>query len=129
MRNIKLTLAYDGTEFHGWQTQPGFRTVQETLQAAIMKITGEAKIRCHASGRTDTGVHARGQVCNFHTDSQIPAQRFTRAINSQLPKDIVIREACEVPISFDANRDARRKRYRYTIHNGPVPDVFSRRYS
>jgi tRNA pseudouridine38-40 synthase len=75
MRNIKLTLAYDGTDFHGWQMQPGFRTVQETLQLGIMKITGEPRIRCNESGRTDTGVHARGQVCNFYTESRLEPHR------------------------------------------------------
>src|SRR5437773_1436664 len=73
MRNLKLILSYDGTDFSGWQTQPGYRTVQETLERAIAKLTGEAKIRVNASGRTDAGVHAVGQVANFYTTTHIPA--------------------------------------------------------
>lgn len=128
MRNIKLTLSYDGTDFSGWQTQPGFRTVQETLEAAIAKLTNEAKVRVNAAGRTDAGVHALGQVVNFRSETQHPAPVFLRGINAHLPADVVIREAAEVPDTFDANRDARRKLYRYVIHDGPVPDPFLRRY-
>jgi tRNA pseudouridine38-40 synthase len=127
MRNLKLTLSYDGTEFSGWQTQPGFRTVQETLEEALGKLTG-APCRANASGRTDTGVHAVGQVVNFFTDSAHPPDVFVRALNAHLPEDVVVREAGEMPQSFDANRDARRKLYRYLIHDGPVPDLFLRRY-
>ena len=75
MRNIKLTLSYDGTDFHGWQTQPGFRTVQETLEDAIADADRRARIRVNASGRTDTGVHAVGQVVNFHSDTKLSAGR------------------------------------------------------
>lgn len=127
MRNIKLTLAYDGTDFRGWQTQPGFRTVQETLEEAIMALTGEA-IRVNASGRTDTGVHAIGQVVNFYTNTRHPPQVLVRAINAHLPPDVAVSEAADVPQAFDANRDARRKLYRYVIHDGPVPNLFLRRY-
>ena len=74
MRNFKLTLSYDGTDFHGWQTQPGCRTVQETLEKALGTLTGEPKIRVNASGRTDAGVHAVGQVVNFHSDTGIAAE-------------------------------------------------------
>src|SRR3984957_17905724 len=116
MRNIRLTLSYDGTNFHGWQTQPDRRTVQQTLQQAIGALTGEAKIRVNASGRTDAGVHAVGQVANFHTTTHIPADALVRAINAHLPDDIVVREAVDVAETFDANRDAVRKLYRYVIH-------------
>jgi tRNA pseudouridine38-40 synthase len=127
MRNIKLTLGYDGTDFSGWQTQPGFRTVQETLEAAIGSLTGE-RIRANASGRTDTGVHAVGQVVNFYSNTGHPPEVLVRAINAHLPPDVVVREAADVPQAFDANRDARRKLYRYVIHDGTVPDLFLRRY-
>ena len=127
MRNLKLILSYDGSDFHGWQTQPGFRTVQETLETALLKLTGE-QVRVNASGRTDTGVHAVGQVVNFHTDTQIGADVLAKAINAHLPEDVSVREAAEVPQSFDANRDAKRKLYRYVIHDGAVPDLFLRRY-
>lgn len=127
MRNIKLTLSYDGTDFFGWQTQPGRRTVQETVEQAIGELTGE-KVRLNASGRTDTGVHAVGQVANFYTNTRHAPAVLVRAINAHLPTDVVVREAADMPQAFDANRDARRKLYRYVIHDGPVPSPFLRRY-
>jgi tRNA pseudouridine38-40 synthase len=127
MRNIKLTLSYDGTDFNGWQTQPGYRTVQETLETAIAALTGE-RARANASGRTDTGVHAVGQVVNFYSNTAHPPEVLVRALNAHLPPDVVVREAEEVPQAFDANRDAKRKLYRYVIYDGPVPDLFLRRY-
>jgi tRNA pseudouridine38-40 synthase len=128
MRNIRLTLSYDGSDFNGWQTQPGFRTVQETLEKAIAALTGEERIRVNASGRTDAGVHAVGQVVNFYSETRLPVGKLVPAINAHLPADLVVREAADVPQSFDANRDAVRKLYRYVIHDGPVPDPFMRRY-
>jgi tRNA pseudouridine38-40 synthase len=128
MRNIRLVLSYDGTDFYGWQTQPARRTMQETLENAIAALTGEPRVRVNASGRTDTGVHAVGQVVNFHTEAKYPPDVLLRAINARLPQDIVIRAADEVPADFDANRHAVRKLYRYLIHDGPVPDLFMRRY-
>ena len=128
MRNIKLTLSYDGTEFFGWQTQPNFRTVQETLEQAIAKLTGEERVRVNASGRTDTGVHAVGQVANFFTANQLAPDVLLRAINAHLPDDLALIAAEEMPEVFDANRDAVRKLYRYVIHDGPVPSPFLRRY-
>src|SRR5262249_15637790 len=119
--------SYDGTDFNGWQTQPGFRTVQETLENAIAALTGE-RVRVNASGRTDTGVHAVGQVVNFVSTTAHSPEVLVRALNAHLPADVVVREAAEVPQAFDANRDARRKLYRYVIHDGPVADVFLRRY-
>jgi tRNA pseudouridine38-40 synthase len=128
MRNIKLVLSYDGTDFKGWQTQPGYRTVQETLEQAIAKLTGEERVRVNASGRTDSGVHALGQVLNFFTATHHPPEVLVRAINAHLPTDVVVREACDVAQAFDASHDAIRKLYRYVIHDGPVPDLFLRRY-
>ena len=127
MRNFRLTLSYDGTDFHGWQVQPGLRTVQQVLEEAIHRLTGE-RLRVNASGRTDTGVHAVGQVVNFRSETKLAADVLVRAINAHLPADVVVREAADVPESFDANRDARRKLYRYIIHDGAVPDLFMRRY-
>jgi tRNA pseudouridine38-40 synthase len=129
MRNVKLILSYDGTDFHGWQTQPGLRTVQETLQDAIAELTGEERVRVNASGRTDTGVHAVGQVVNFHTTSKHPPPVLLRAVNARLPEDLLIRHAEEAAESFDANRDATRKLYRYVLHDGDTPDIFLRRYA
>jgi tRNA pseudouridine38-40 synthase len=128
MRNVRLTLSYDGTDFHGWQTQPGFRTVQEVLEGALAALTREPRVRANASGRTDAGVHAVGQVVNFRTESKLPADVFVRGLNAHLPPDLVVREAADVAGDFDANRDAVRKLYRYVLHDGAVPDLFLRRY-
>ncbi len=128
MRNIKLTISYDGTDFNGWQTQPGYRTVQETLEKAISDLTGEPRVRLNASGRTDACVHAVGQVANFYTTTHHPPDVLLRAVNARLPPDVIIREAADVPQAFDANHDAVRKLYRYVIHDGEVHDVFLRRY-
>src|SRR5437588_2047536 len=84
MRNLKLTLSYDGTDFKGWQVQPGLRTVQETLERAITALIG-AKVHANASGRTDSGVHAVGQVVNFPTTSKLPVDVILRALNDHLP--------------------------------------------
>src|ERR1051326_691072 len=127
MRNLKLTLSYDGTEFYGWQTQPGFRTVQETLGEAYHKVTGE-HVRINVSGRTDAGVHAVAQVVNFHTQSQLDAPILMRAVNAYLPEDVHIHDAADMPEAFDANLDAQRKLYRYVIQDGSHPNLFMRRY-
>jgi len=127
MRNIKFILSYDGSDFHGWQTQPGCRTVQETLENAIAAVTYEEKVRVNASGRTDAGVHALGQVANFYTASTLAPEVLARAVNAHLPPDVIVRQAAEVVQGFDANRDALRKLYRYVIHDGPIPDIFLRR--
>jgi tRNA pseudouridine38-40 synthase len=128
MRNLKLLLSYDGTDFHGWQTQPNGRTVQETLEHALADLTGEERVRLVASGRTDAGVHAVGQVANFLTACQLPPKTLMRGANARLPPDVIVRQADEVPPEFDANRDAVRKLYRYVLHLGEVPDLFLRRY-
>lgn len=128
MRNFKLTLSYDGTDFFGYQTQKGFRTVQETLEAAILKLTGE-KVHANASGRTDTGVHAVGQVVNFKSTTRHAPHVVLRALNAHLPPDVIIKEAEEVPLAFDARRHAVRKMYRYVVHVGRVADIFLRRYA
>jgi tRNA pseudouridine38-40 synthase len=106
MRNLKLTLSYDGTDFYGWQTQPGFRTVQEILEAAIATLTGE-RVHANASGRTDTGVHAVGQVVNFYTASSHATDVFVRALNAHLPPDVVVREGSEMAKTISI-RDSRR---------------------
>lgn len=128
MRNLKLTLSYDGTDFHGWQTQPQHRTVQATLEAAFRALTGEA-VHANASGRTDAGVHAVGQVVNLHTHTGLANEVLVRGLNAHLPEDVVVRDTRDMPADFDANRDARRKLYRYVIQDGSVPDPFLRRYA
>jgi tRNA pseudouridine38-40 synthase len=127
MRNIGLVVSYDGTNYSGFQSQSFRNTIQDKLQEAIGKLTGET-IKVTGSGRTDAGVHARGQVVNFHTASRIPIERWQLALNSRLPDDIVIRQAVELPETFHARKGAVSKTYRYTIHNSRVPDVFRRRY-
>ncbi len=128
MSNFRLTLSYDGTEFHGWQTQPGFRTVQETLEQAIARVTQLPRVRVNASGRTDTGVHAIAQVVNVHLDTTLDASTLRRAINAHLPEDVLVRDCVPAAEGFDANRDAIGKHYRYILHDGDVPDLFQRRY-
>ncbi len=116
MRNIKLTIEYDGTNYLGWQRQPQGPTIQEVLENALEKITEEKTI-IFGSGRTDSGVHALAQVANFKTQSAMTTSRFQKAINSVLPKDIVIKEAREVEIDFHAQFDAKSKVYIYRILN------------
>ncbi|XEC94593.1 tRNA pseudouridine(38-40) synthase TruA [Paenibacillus tarimensis] len=126
-RNICMTVSYDGTNYNGFQSQPIGRTIQGEIEKAIRILTGE-EAKIHGSGRTDAGVHARGQVFHFHTESQIPVERWAIALNSRLPDDIVIRHAAEVPLDFHSRRSAKRKTYRYSIRTGKYPDVFNRRY-
>jgi len=125
-RTIKLTLAYDGTEFAGWQFQPGQRTLQDTLEQTLEKITGQFS-RVFASGRTDAGVHALAQVVSFETESALSAEILQRALNAELPHDMAAAMVEEAPSGFNARRDAKRKRYRYQICDGRVRDVFRRR--
>ena len=129
MRNLKLTLSYDGTDFFGWQTQPDMRTVQQTLEKAIAKLTCQERVHVNASGRTDAGVHAVAQVANVFSPTTIPADKLTGAINAHLPDDVAVLTVEDMPLAFDANRDAVRKLYRYVIHDGPVASPFLRRYA
>ena len=128
MRNLKLVLSYDGTDFSGWQRQPDRRTVQQDLEEAIGRLTG-VESKTEASGRTDAGVHALGQVVHFHTASGHPPEVFVKALNAMLAQDVRVLAAAEVPQSFHATIDARSKVYRYVIDNGPVADPFRLRYS
>ncbi len=128
MRNLKLVLAYDGTDFHGWQRQPDQRSVQQVLEEAIGQLTGVVP-STNASGRTDAGVHALGQVVHFLTPSRHPPEVFVRALNALLPRDVRILSAEEKPQSFHATLDARSKRYRYVIDNGRIADPFQLRYA
>ena len=128
MKNFKFTIRYDGIDFSGWQTQPNGRTVQEVLENAIAAVTG-TRVHANASGRTDAGVHAIGQVVNFRSDTRLDPETLLRAINANLPSDVAVTAAEEASESFDATRDAIRKLYRYVIHDGPVADPFLRRYA
>ena len=127
MRTLKLTIAYDGTAYAGWQFQPDQLTVQEALENAIATVTGQ-RVRVLASGRTDAGVHALGQVVGFRTSSSLPPEVFRRALNANLPDDVAVLDVAAAPDDFHAISHVRRKRYRYVIHDGPVRDVFCRRF-
>jgi tRNA pseudouridine38-40 synthase len=127
MRNIKLTLCYDGADFHGWQRQPGLRTVQGVLEDAIESLT-QVRSSATASGRTDAGVHALGQVAHFFTASEHRPEIFHKALNALLPGDLRVLSVADMPQAFHATLDARSKRYRYVIDNGAVANPFQRRY-
>ncbi len=129
MRNLKLTIRYDGTDFVGWQTQPGMRSVQETLEAAIATITREGRVRANCAGRTDSGVHAHGQVANVFSGTTLEPAKLVKAINSQLPDDMAVLECEVVSQAFCANKGAVAKRYRYVINDTRIPDPFLRRYA
>jgi len=122
VRNIKLTIAYDGSSYHGWQTQPGKRTIQDELNRAISSLTG-CKVTVHGASRTDAGVSALGQVGLIQIDSPIPTSNLAKAITDRLPADIAIAEAVEVPWGFDLISSVKKKLYRYTIHTGQLRPV------
>src|SRR5580704_9490502 len=126
MRNIKITIAYDGTNFHGWQFQPGIPTVQGAINDAARKITQE-RIVVHGASRTDAGVHALGQVAHFKTSSGLSAQELQRALNALLPPAIRIVAAEEVGHEFHARWLAQGKTYRYRIFRGKVLPPFEYR--
>lgn len=128
MRNIKLLVSYDGTEFSGWQRQPDRRTVQQVLEEALGRLTGVVP-PTNASGRTDAGVHALGQVVHFYTTSRHAPEVFVKALNAMLPHDVRVKQAWEMPQSFHATLDAKSKLYRYVIDNGRIADPFQTRYS
>jgi tRNA pseudouridine38-40 synthase len=116
MRNIKLTIEYDGTNYVGWQYQPNGVSVQQVMEEALATILKES-VRINSSGRTDSGVHARGMVASFRTDKLIPLKAFSDGLNSILPTDIAVREAAEMSPDFHPRIDALGKHYRYTILN------------
>ena len=128
MKTIKLTIEYEGTNYCGWQAQVGGNTIQQIVARAIENVTG-GPVKLHGSGRTDAGVHALGQVAHFQSDTTIPAENLVHAINQQLPPDIVIRDARDVPDDFHARYGAKRKTYRYTILQQPTRPVVGRRFA
>ena len=127
MRNIKLTLSYDGTDFHGWQVQPGLPTVQGVLAAVIERLTGE-NILPQGSGRTDAGVHALQQVATFTSQSEIPTANFAKAMNDLLPASVRVLRVEEVAPEFHARKSARAKTYRYRMYRGDICPPFLSRY-
>lgn len=128
MQNIKLTIQYDGSKYHGWQRQLNGISVQQVIEEGILKITQE-KPKLNASGRTDAGVHALSQVANFKTSSSIDPIKIQKGLNSILPKDIVVLSSERVPLDFKSNIQAKRKLYRYYIYNSQIPDAFSYKYA
>jgi tRNA pseudouridine38-40 synthase len=125
---LKLTLAYDGAEFSGWQAQPGQRTVQGELERAWREITGES-VRLAVAGRTDAGVHAWGQVASVESASRLSPEALVLALNAKLPEDVAVRAVEAAGEGFHATRHAKRKLYRYLIVNDPRRPVFLRRFA
>lgn len=128
MRNIKLLIEYDGTDFFGWQKQPWGRTVQGVLEEAITRILGH-QIRLVGSSRTDRGVHALGQVANFKTTSPLPLETMLRAFNAVLPEDVAVKAVEEAPHDFHARFSAKSKVYEYRVLLRPIRSPLERRYS
>lgn len=126
MQNIKLTLRYDGSSYHGWQIQNNAVTVQQTVTDAIKKITGES-VNLIGCGRTDAGVHANRYICNFKTKSLIPPERYSYALNTHLPADIVCVKSSVEDDEFHAKYSAKKKNYVYRILNSEYPDPFLRK--
>ncbi|MBI5971543.1 MAG: tRNA pseudouridine(38-40) synthase TruA [Deltaproteobacteria bacterium] len=128
MRNIRLLIEYEGTNYCGWQEQERVPTVQGTLRVAIKKLTQE-DVQLFGASRTDAGVHALGQVANFHTASNVPCQRFLHGLNFMLPGDITVKDAADAPIEFDSRKDSIGKTYLYKLLNRPYPSALLHRYS
>jgi tRNA pseudouridine38-40 synthase len=127
VRNVKVELEYDGTEFVGWQRQCNGLSIQQALEEAAARIVGQ-KVSSVGAGRTDRGVHALGQVANFRTEHTIPAERLPFALNTHLPPSIRVRAAADMPMDFHARRSATGKHYRYTLYCGAIAPAIGRRY-
>jgi len=128
-RRLRLDLAYDGTEFAGWQLQPGQRTVQGTLEVALSRLAGERQVRLHGAGRTDAGVHARCQVATCDFAGEMNDREIQRALTGMLPRDLRALAVRTVAAEFDACRDAQAKTYRYRLDRSPHGDPFLARYA
>ncbi|MBS4537322.1 tRNA pseudouridine(38-40) synthase TruA [Clostridium sp. D2Q-11] len=128
MKNIKLIIEYNGKNYRGWQKQPTENSVQEVIEEGIKKIT-QKEVKLNGSGRTDSGVHALGQVATFYTDANIEGYKFKNALNSILPSDIVIKESEEIDISFHARYHAKAKTYKYIIYNNNTRSAIHRDFS
>jgi tRNA pseudouridine38-40 synthase len=128
MRQIKLIVEYDGTNYVGWQLQPNGISIQQVLEEALTKLLGE-HVRVHSSGRTDAGVHALGMVAAFKTDRGLPLKAFVDGMNCLIPPDIAVQSAEEVALEFNPRADAKGKHYRYTIHNAKQRSPSNRIYA
>lgn len=126
--HLKLTLEYDGTNYHGWQVQQNAVTLQGTLEAVLLRLLNES-LRVRVAGRTDAGVHALGQVVTFKSDKVSDINRLQRSLNALLPQDMVVKQIEEVPDAFDPRRDARSRSYCYRIWNHPWPSAIWARYA
>ena len=127
MRRVRITLSYDGTEYHGWQVQPGLATIQATVEAVVTQIEG-APVEVAASGRTDAGVHALAQVAAFSITNPIPVANLVKAMNRLLPRDIRVLQASEAPLDFHPRYAAVAKTYEYRILRAEICPPFERRY-
>lgn len=125
---MKCIVTYDGTNYNGYQIQPNVMSIQEEIETVLTKIHGGSRIQIYASGRTDKGVHAKGQVFHFDTSLKLPTQAWIKAMNAQLPSDILILDVTVVADDFHARYDAVAKQYSYWIYTAPVLDVFRRNY-
>lgn len=129
MRNIRLLLQYEGTRYQGWQRQQSTEnTIQGKLEQLLTRMCGEP-VEVQGSGRTDAGVHARGQVANFHTECDMPVEEMQAYINTYLPDDIAVIGICEAAPRFHSRLNASGKHYEYRVINSEIPDVFWRRYA
>lgn len=128
MRTLRIDLEYDGTNFRGFAPQPGLRTVGGELEAALGRVLGEP-IRVTSAARTDSGVHARGQVVSLLADSGVVLADLKKALNALIGPDMLVRDVCDAPAGFDARRSARTRRYGYAIWNGPERNVWERRWT
>ena len=127
MRNVKIVLCYEGTEFAGWQVQPGLRTIQGEIESALAALEGKA-VKVHGSGRTDAGVHAFGQVASFEIENELPLENLERALNHRLPPAIRVLSAEQAPPGFHARHSATAKTYEYRIWRERICPPFERRY-
>jgi tRNA pseudouridine38-40 synthase len=127
LRNIKLTICYDGRNYHGWQIQPDRPTIQDAIQTALKRLTG-SDIKITGASRTDAGVHALGQVANFRIDSPIPPANYAKALTQMLPEDIAVSKSEQADEKFDAISSAKNKLYRYKIYTAKVRPVMDIRY-
>jgi tRNA pseudouridine38-40 synthase len=127
MRNVRIAVAYDGSRFFGWQRQDGFSSVQQSIEEALLGLTGET-VTVHGAGRTDTGVHALAQVAHFHVESRITDERFGLALNAHLPEGVAVVGVETCRDDFHARFDALSKRYLYVTATCPVRPPFGREY-
>ena len=122
-QRVALVIQYLGTDFHGWQRQSRDRTVQEEIEKAISRVTGE-HVTLHGAGRTDSGVHAAAQVAHFDVPDIIPADKWAKILNNYLPGDILIRASAKVELDWHARFSAIYRRYRYTLYTEAIPNLF-----